>query len=410
MTISHTFGVRPPKVATYPKAHTDMNFPALVIGFELETEGCDETNPYPDLLKPINFQVAHDGSLRGIAYEFISQPMRSDHAIAALHKYFELTKFSPKNYSDRCSVHVHVNCTDLELSQVAAVALLYSTLEEVLFEFIGGYRQDNIYCIPWSHCRNQFDLVYQMLIDPSTVLKKWSKYTALNFLPLKSLGTVEFRQMHGTCDVEKLTKWVNIIGSIFKYAIERPIVQIIGQIKDLNTNSHYEQFFHDVLGGNLQYNDEYRAKLEDGIIIAKLSLISRNKIADGLKVERLDAKELPKRAGFFDTLVEEGLGEVGLDIRALKREIFSTYIQTAIISLESGTLPATWSLDTVQFEYLKKIDKLHIVASVFNRASITQIMRYYDTCTIIDEEDILDEDENDEYEEEGPILAGEVQF
>lgn len=274
-TVVDLYGVKVPALAKYKKQATCIN-PDLVVGFELETERCEhkDEEAWERGARVFNYQVKTDGSLRGVAYEFISRPMRSADALAATAEFLHWAEFTDENYSDRCSIHVHVNCTDLEMSHIASLALLYTLAEETIFEFVGNDRDNNIYCIPWNQCRQHFDLVYGMLNNPSQTLKRWSKYTALNILPLSTLGTVEFRQMHGTADMEKITTWVNIIGALTKMAKQVPLNELIEEIKLLNTNSQYEAFFNRMFGGQLPYTDAYKEKMEAGVIFAKYSLIS----------------------------------------------------------------------------------------------------------------------------------------
>lgn len=278
MIIKDLFGVPSPVVKAYKPAAEGLVNPGLVIGLELETENCRVgADTYTKLLKPVNFQVTNDGSLRGVAYEFVSLPMRSDCAVGALAKYFELTAFNEGNYTDRCSVHVHVNCTDLTAEHLSTLALLYATVEEILFEFVGGHRAENIYCIPWNQCRQHLDLVNKFLANGGDVLRKWNKYTALNLIPLASYGTVEFRQMHGTSDMKKLTTWINIIGSMFKFIEQVELKELIRELKTLNSSSQYEVFFNRIFAGILPFEDRYRQKLEEGVIYAKYSLINMEK-------------------------------------------------------------------------------------------------------------------------------------
>ena len=295
-TVNEIFPVGTPSVVVYPKEKVAVN-PELVIGLELETENCTTQSEatYSAICKKTNFIIKTDGSLRGVAYEFISKPMATKHALASLGAFFTMTKFAEGNYTDRCSVHVHVNCTDLTMAQVSAVALLYTVVEDILFEFVGNSRDSNIYCIPWNQCRNHHALVAKFLGNAGDALRGWNKYTALNILPLSTLGTVEFRQMHGTADMEKLTTWINIIGGLFKYARENQLKDLTEQIKSLNTTSHYEAFFTQVLSGQLPYNDLYRQKLENGVILAKYSMIT-NKPA-------MRAVPLPAR----EAVVERGI-------------------------------------------------------------------------------------------------------
>lgn len=259
--------------------------PDLVIGLELETENCHySARDYQRLVTPMNFAVTTDGSLRGEAYEFISSPMRSDHALAALTDYFSVTGFNEANFTDRCSVHVHVNCLDLDQTEVSSVALLYTIIEEILMEYVGHNRDSNLYCIPWSHCRQHYDLVHRFLNSPGDTLKHWNKYTALNLLPLLRQGTIEFRQLYGTADMEVLTKWVNIIGSIMAYAKRTPLKDLMATIKEMNTVSNYGAFFRDVLQDLLPYNEVYRQRLEEGVVLAKYGMLSMTKKPPAKKV------------------------------------------------------------------------------------------------------------------------------
>lgn len=275
-TIIDRFGVSKPKIVKYPRSVECVN-PNLVIGAELETENLNGDIDYNTLVKPFNMKVETDGSLRGRSAEFITLPMRSTDALAAFADYFKSTKFTEENYSDRCSVHIHVNCTDLEAEQVSSVALLYTVVEEVLFEFVGRDRDSNIYCIPWNQCRSHYNMVHSFLADSHSVLKRWSKYTAVNLLPLSTQGTMEFRQLHGTADMTKLTTWINIIGALFKYGTEHELKDLMSEIKELNSNSQYESFFKRILADQLPYSPAYQEKMEAGVILAKYGMLGMEK-------------------------------------------------------------------------------------------------------------------------------------
>lgn len=276
-TISERFEVTPPVVKKYKTAVPCVN-PDLVIGFELETENC-QTLPrdFGEMVSRFNMRIETDGSLRGTAYEFLTLPMKTTNALAALTDWFTYSKLTEENYSDRCSVHVHVNCTDLTTEQVSSVALLYTVTEEILFEFVGGNRDTGIYCIPWSQCRQHFNLIKRFLENGAEVLRNWSKYTAVNLIPLAGFGTMEFRQMHGTSDMAKITTWVNIIGALFKYGVAIELKDLMTEIKSLNNNSEYQAFFSKIFQDVLPYNEVYREKLESGVILAKFGMTGMEK-------------------------------------------------------------------------------------------------------------------------------------
>lgn len=288
MTISKLFEVRRPTpwVLEVPKGYPSTN-PELIMGMELEIEGCPSSDGwYAKRLNPLGWTVTTDNSLRGNnvntngnlvegnAFEFISRPMAAQTLAFSLEEFFKVTSFNEKNYSDRTSVHIHANCTDLSVEQVSTLALAYTVAEDILFRFVGENRENNIYCIPWNQCRMNYDIVQKMADHPNETVRRWQKYTALNLLPLQEHGTVEFRHMNGTPDLKKLHTWINLIGSLFAFATKTELTALIEEIKRLNSTSEYESFFHRVLGDNLPYTDEYRASLESGVLSAKYSLIN----------------------------------------------------------------------------------------------------------------------------------------
>lgn len=294
-TIAEVLGIKSPKPWVI-KAQEAGSFPELMMGAELEVEECNhDSDWYSERTNKLGWQTTTDGSLRGAntqrhghnggyAYEFISKPMQQQNLLPSLKEFLAITGFGPANYTDRTSVHLHVNCLDLTFDQVSAVALNYTVVEEILFRFIGQEREHNIYCIPWAQCRMNHDMVARIQADSVGTLKRWQKYTALNLLPLVNQGTVEFRHMHGTADTEKLTTWINIIGAIFKYSTSIGLTELITEIKGLNSNSEYEAYFNKVLGGYLPFNNDYRASLEAGVITAKFGLMNWKKDTPKAKV------------------------------------------------------------------------------------------------------------------------------
>lgn len=292
MTISKHLGRPQPNPYKIADVATTGSNPNLLLGCELEIERCPYNGgTYEEILKGLGWNITTDNSLRGDniqragtageiaghAYEFVSEPMQQSTLLHSLREFFRKTEFSARNYTDRTSVHIHVNCLDLTYDQLSSVALLYTVVEEVLFKFVGNNRENNIYCIPWYMCRLNYDIVAKMEANSIDTIRRWQKYTALNLLPIHSQGTVEFRHMHGTADIDKLTTWINLIGSIFAYATATELTALINEIKELNSTSEYDVFFHKVLGGYLEYNDDYRASLEAGVIVAKYGLINWKK-------------------------------------------------------------------------------------------------------------------------------------
>jgi hypothetical protein len=257
----------------------------LLCGVELEIENLPEGARYYMETVGDFWNVEEDGSLRprGQAWEFISVPARLSIALAETQRLFQVLSIDEeRNYSDRCSVHIHTNVQDWTQGQLASLAMVYPVFEGALFQFVNhhkkkeeqGYCRDtNLYCIPWSDCRHNRNFVENLFTAPANI-RNWQKYTALNFLPVLDKGTVEWRHLHGTCDMEKLTIWFNVIGAMMRYCKNTPFDQIVNTIQMMNDVSTYQQFFEEVLMKQLPYNEDYRRLMAEGVINAKYSLIN----------------------------------------------------------------------------------------------------------------------------------------
>lgn len=289
-TIAEAYGIKPPRPFGYKGVEVRSTNPELMMGIELEIEGLPRgADDYIDDLSSKGFVVTTDESLRGVnirrtgqqtagfAYEFISKPMAQAHLIHGLEQFFKVVPCTAANYTDRTSVHVHVNCLDMTHEQVQCLALLYTVVEDIMFKFVGNDRDQNIYCIPWRQCRLNHDMLEKMEMHGKTAIKQWQKYTALNLLPLINQGTVEFRHMNGTCDLPRLTQWLNMIGAMFGYAKRLQLTTLIDEIKALNSTSEYHAFFGQVFQDSLLYDEAYRESLESGVLVAKYGLINWKK-------------------------------------------------------------------------------------------------------------------------------------
>lgn len=347
-TIGEIFSLKTPKPHHHKEGKPDGSNPDLMMGLELETEGCDHTQDwYVEYLSKLGVQVTIDNSLRGEnidrrnnvegnAFEFITKPMTQQSIHALLPKYFELTKFNESNFSERCSVHAHLNCLDLTVEQVSSLALIYTVVEDVLFKFAGAEREHNIFCVPWNQCRINYNLVETMTTSDAhaaDTFRRWQKYTALNLQPLRDKGTVEFRHLPGTASIPRLVTWTNILGQMHKYAVATELNALVDEIKNLNSTSHYEKFFKESLGEYLPYNDEYRSILERGVLCAKYSLTTWRK--DKEKIKTKVAKQ--PTVGLFDDYVERRLEDEPDYNQAFQQEIQRVRLEQEQVRIQAQT-------------------------------------------------------------------------
>lgn len=179
------------------------------IGIEVEVENITlNRHPHASVWIPKD-----DGSLRNNGREYITVPIPASGAPLALQDLLGNAFSKDCCFSPRTSIHVHVNMLDEVAATVEDSVLMYTLFEQAFYDFVGRGRIKNIYCVPL------FDtsLLQQLAggkVNAFYAAQGWSKYTGLNIAPLMNLGTIEFRQMHGTFEVEKLSRWIRIICSL----------------------------------------------------------------------------------------------------------------------------------------------------------------------------------------------------
>lgn len=210
---------------------------SILMGLECEVES---VRSFSSELS-YGWSMTDDGSLRNNGKEFLSgakprvdllNGFRDLHAKIIPHKF-------PK-FSERTSIHVHVNCQNLTVEQVQNIVLMYALYEEMFFNLCDPSRRHNIHCVPLTE--TYLPALYKTGLD--NMLSRWHKYTALNIKRLTDLGTIEFRHMEGHADEGKLDRWLR--------ALERLVVLCTseqGKInKDSLSNYNLGVWFYEIFG------------------------------------------------------------------------------------------------------------------------------------------------------------------
>lgn len=182
-------------------------------GIEVEVEGVN----LPQLNNGY-WSTHEDGSLRGEAHEYVTKGAVAfeniGKALKSLNNSFE-RKGSVLNLSFRTSVHVHMNVREIDVNKIGAIIYTYYLYEELLVQFCGADRIGNRFCL---RLRDSEEIVTTVInafkddfkrLDPNQL-----KYSALNLAPIRSYGSLEFRAMRGTVDVETLTTWISLLNCL----------------------------------------------------------------------------------------------------------------------------------------------------------------------------------------------------
>jgi hypothetical protein len=240
-----------------------------LIGIEVEVENA--RNVTQGLNKV--WQVVADGSLRNNGLEFITRPIPASAAPVCLE--YLLNQYLAKDccFGPRTSIHIHLNMQDMTRSQVVDFVLLYSIYEKLFYKFTGRGRQKNIYCVPLSDC----DLLPYLVEYGETRDGSWSKYTGLNTLPIREHGTVEFRHMHGTTDVAKLSTWINLICKLKEHIRRTTSKQVRTMISEMNDGFDFGGLLQEIFG-DYAGAFRYEGPEELNYLQAKQALSSRNNV------------------------------------------------------------------------------------------------------------------------------------
>lgn len=197
--------------------HPDFSRPhhQTSVGIELEVENIDSYSPHLTNLKRWTVDREERSILNGI--ELVSDPVWGSAISDALLEIKSLYRKTSPVFSSRTSTHVHLNILDMSTQELIEFLLIYLKYEKVLFN-LHGSRENNIFCIPAykSTAVQEGFLNCIIYLKRERVLSNYTayKYSALNLNSISTYGTVEFRHMGGTADLDRVNTWINIILQI----------------------------------------------------------------------------------------------------------------------------------------------------------------------------------------------------
>lgn len=215
-----------------------------MIGIEVEVENIQNGVPLHAF-----WDMKQDNSLRNHGAEFVSVPLSIKQIQLALeHLFNSLQQTNKPDFSNRTSIHIHVNCRDMTQDQIWNMCLLYSIFEKHFYKVAGTKRMNSIFCVPLFRT-NQLSNLSEMIYNLQPV---WHKYCGLNLLPLVNntlspgYGTIEFRHLYGTADQQTILNWINDILCIRQFALEIKKEELTSLIKEMNTTSSYLSLYNNV--------------------------------------------------------------------------------------------------------------------------------------------------------------------
>lgn len=163
-------------------------------------------------------------------------------------------------------VHVHVNVQDYTPKELFTFMTTYFILEELLIKFCGDHREGNHFCLRAKDA----EWIINELVDSARTHKFGNlkndniRYCSLNPCSLFKYGSIEFRAMRGTRDLDAIYTWVKILDRVRLSAKNFPDPAEVAKLMSIGGES---QFVRTVLG---EYADMflvpgYKQMVKDGV-------------------------------------------------------------------------------------------------------------------------------------------------
>lgn len=139
--------------------------------------------------------------------------------------YNNLKKYGAKlRFSNRCSTHVHLNATTYKIHNLVTFYCLWALFEEVLVSWCGPKRKTNHFCLSNTDTQYSIDQMHEFIKTGKWNFGEGAKYTALNLLRLRDLGTLEVRCGDAWEDPNRMIEWIKFLHALkqFSDTIESP--------------------------------------------------------------------------------------------------------------------------------------------------------------------------------------------
>lgn len=217
-----------------------MEAPTALFGIEVEVENITTFVPVD-----YYWTTKEDGSLRNNGMEFTSIPLRGyqiPHAIRYLSN--ALHMYNKPEFTNRCSIHIHLNVRDMTWDEIKTLVLLYAIFERHFFNIAGTKREESIFCVPLYKTDQLKELDE---LDEKAV--NWYKYSAINCGTIlgnghvPKFGTVEFRHLYGTLNEIILLDWINNIMCLRNATQLMSYGELKEKLQVMNTTSEYVQLY-----------------------------------------------------------------------------------------------------------------------------------------------------------------------
>jgi hypothetical protein len=282
-----------------------------LLGIEIEMEG---QRLQPDSIK--YWDMKPDGSLRGEAMEYVlKQPCmlgQDEQRLKTLITALENNRAVLKP-SERCGVHIHINCQQLWHTEVLNFVICYLILEDLMAGYCGEDRVGNLFCLRGRDAEYLIDSLCHAAARGSFrgMMTNDLRYSGLNMTSLKKFGSVEFRTLGTPKDLMSITIWIRMLLAIKKFSAQ--FVEPVEIIESISAGGAVE-FLRQALGDDapMVENGDAEASIMDGIRrVQDIAYMAVKELRDA-PPEPMKDKGVIRENGEF--VVADDIGDIPLDV------------------------------------------------------------------------------------------------
>lgn len=235
------------------------------IGLEIELEGLNLPKGGFD-----NWRVENDGSLRsGLeAREYVlDTPITRQQLRPTLTDFTRRFGKATVSNSFYAGTHVHINIGELTPKQTIQYICAFIVLEDLLVEWCGDTRVGNHFCLRTSDAYGLISYIRNLILknDLHICNSDEIRYASFNIKSITKYGSLEFRSLNSSLDVERMVTWCEVLLNIKDQSIgyDSP-----ADMLDRISSGGYLTFARQMLGKHvtLFLSKDWERKIRDGVL------------------------------------------------------------------------------------------------------------------------------------------------
>lgn len=225
------------------------------VGIEIEIEGVKLPDDNCTRSNSDYWKADLDGSLKAAeAFEYVLRhPISILSVKPALEELWGIfDRLNSEIFeSPKAGVHVHLNVQDFTINELVNLITLFFIFEKPLVKYCGSDREGNLFCLRASDASDMIPHIISVIKTKKLGSFKNDdyRYSSINLKSVAEYGSVEFRTMRSTADMDAILSWVKILWDLYRAAkvFDNPrqiICAISGDGYDTFAKSIFKTTYH----------------------------------------------------------------------------------------------------------------------------------------------------------------------